>query len=88
MLTGSYICWDSVTGETKRSPRENLVVVNSIFGWLNSGPIKCNKQEKDKIVTLAATHMLKVGCYEANNEKGFNENISTFYGLRSGSNFL
>ena len=28
------------TGETKRSPRENLVAVNSIFDWLISGPIE------------------------------------------------
>ena len=31
------------TGETKRSPRENLVAVNSIFDWLISGPIECTQ---------------------------------------------
>ena len=39
MLIGSDIYWDSVTGETKRILGENLAVVNSIFGWLISGPI-------------------------------------------------
>ena len=56
MLIGSDIYWDFVTGETKRSPGENLVAVNSIFGWLISGPIKCTKRENDKTVTLTATH--------------------------------
>ena len=69
------------TGETKRSPRENLVAVNSIFGWLISGPIECNKQEKDNTVTLIFIHMLKIGCYKANDEKGVNENIVNFWGL-------
>ena len=67
-----------VTGETKRSPGEKLVAVNSIFVWLISGPIECNKQKNDKIVTLIATYMLKIECYDANNEKGLDENISKF----------
>ena len=33
MLIGSDIYWDFVTGETKRRPGENLVAVNSIFGF-------------------------------------------------------
>ena len=33
MLIGSDIFWDFVTGETKRSLGENLVIVNSTF-WL------------------------------------------------------
>ena len=79
MLIGSDIYWDFVTGETKRSPGENLVAVNSIFGWLISGPIECSKQENDKTVTLTTTHMLKIGCYAANDERGLNENISKFW---------
>ena len=70
MLIGSDIYWDFLTGETKRSPGENMVAVNSIFSWL---------QEIDKTVTLTSTHMLKIGCYEANDEKGLNENISKFW---------
>ena len=70
MLIGSDIYWDFLTGETKRSPGENVVAVNSIFSWL---------QEIDKTVTLTSTHMLKIGCYEANDEKGLNENISKFW---------
>ena len=80
MLIGSDICWNFVIRETKRSPWENLVAVNSFFGWLISGPIECNKQETDKTVTLAATNMLKIGCYKAKDEKGLNEN-SKFWGL-------
>ena len=72
------IYWELVTGETKRNPGENLVAVNSIFGWLISGPIECSKQENDKTVTLTTTHMLKIGCYAANDERGLNENISKF----------
>ena len=48
------------------------------FGWLISGPIECNKQEIDKTVTLTATNMLKIGCYEPSDEKVLNENISKF----------
>ena len=81
MLIGSDIYWDFITGETKRSPGENLVAVNSIFGWLISGPIERSKQENDKAVTLTATHMLKIGCYAANDERGLNENISKFWDL-------
>ena len=33
MLIGSDIYWDFVTGETKRRLGENLVAVNSIFGF-------------------------------------------------------
>ena len=79
MLIGSDIY--SVTEETQRSPEENLVDVNSIFGWLISGPVECSKQENDKRVTLTATHMLKMGRYAANNERGLNENISKFCDL-------
>ena len=81
MLIGSDIYWDFVTGETKRSPGENLVAVNSIFGWLISGPIERSKQENNKAVTLTATYMLKIGCYAANGERGLNENISKFWDL-------
>ena len=77
------IYWGFVTGTggTKRSPGENSVAVNSIFGWLISGPIECSKQENDKTVTLTTMIMLKIGCYAANNEKGLNENISKFWDL-------
>ena len=81
MLTRLGIYRDFVTGETKRSPGENLVVLNSIFGWLISGPAECSKQEIDKTVTLTVTHMLKIGCYAANDERGLNENISKFWDL-------
>ena len=81
MLTRWDIYWDFVTGETKLSPGENLVAVNSIFGWLISGPVECCKQQNDKSVTLTAIHMLKIGCYAANDEKGLNENISKFWDL-------
>ena len=67
MLIGLDIYWDFVTGEAKHCQGENLVAVNSIFGWLISGPIE---QENDKTVTLTATHMLKIGCYAANDERG------------------
>ena len=72
MLIGSDMHCDFVTGKTKRSLGENLVAVNSIFGWLISGPIECSKQENDKTVTLTATHILKIGCYAANDERGLN----------------
>ena len=66
MLIGLDVYWDFVTREIKRSPGENLVAVNLIFGWLISCPVECSKQENDKTVTLTATHMLKKGCYAAN----------------------
>ena len=81
MLIESDIHWDFVTGETKHTPGENLVAVNWIFDWLISGLIEWNKQENDKTVTLTATYMFKIGCYEANDEKGLNENISKFCDL-------
>ena len=81
MLNGSDIYWDFDTGERKSRRGENLVAVNSIFGWLISGLIECNKQEKDNTVTLIFIHMLKIGCYKANDEKGVNENIVNFWGL-------
>ena len=46
MLIGSdihWLYWDFVTGEMKGSPGENLVAVNSIFGWLISRSIECSK---------------------------------------------
>ena len=81
MLIGSDIYWNFLTGETKRSPGENLAAVNSIFGWLIRGPIECNKQENNKTITLIATYMLKIECYDANDEKGLDENISKFWNL-------
>ena len=57
----------------------NLVAINSISRWPVSRSIECNQQENDKTVTLPATHILKIGCYEANNEKGLKENISKFW---------
>ena len=81
MLSGSDIYWDFLIREMKRSPWEYLVAVNSFFGWLISGPIECNKQEIDKTVTLTATNMLKIGCYEPSDEKVLNENISKFWDL-------
>ena len=80
-VIGSDIYWDFVTRETKRSLGENLVAVNSIFGWLISGPVERSKQEIDETVTLTATQMLKTGCYAANDESGLNENISKFWDL-------
>ena len=80
MVLRSDIYWD-FNGETKRGQGEHLVAVNSSFGWLISGPIKCSKLENDKTVTLIGTLMLKIGCYEANNEKSLNENKSKFWNL-------
>ena len=81
MVIRSDIYWDFVNGEMKRSPGEHLVAVNSSFGWLISGPIKCSKLENGKTVSLIVTLMLKIGCYEANNEKSLNENKSKFWNL-------
>ena len=58
-----------------------LSLVNSIFDWLISGPIECSKQENEKTVTLTTTHMLKIGCYAANDERSLKENISKFWDL-------
>ena len=57
----------------------NLVAINSISRWPISRSNECIQQENDKTVSLPATQMLKIGCYEANNEKGLNENISQFW---------
>ena len=57
MIIGSDIYW-----ETKRSPGENSVAVNSFFDWLISGSFERSKQENDKTITLTAANMLKIGC--------------------------
>ena len=59
----------------------NLVAFHLISRWPIFRSIECIQQENGKTVSLPATHMLKTGCYEANNEKGLNENISKFWDL-------
>ena len=80
LLIGPYFYWDFVTGETKEALEKiNLVAISSISPWLISRPMEFNQQENDKTVCLSATLMLKIECYEANNEKDLSENISKFW---------
>ena len=62
ILIGADLYWPFVTGEMKRSESCKLVLINSTFGWVISGPNECIKGDHNLTVCTSATHVLKIGC--------------------------
>ena len=74
ILIGADLYWQFVTGETKRSEKCNLVAINSIFGWVISGPNECVNGNHNSTVCTSTAHVLKISCNE-NEMLKLNENI-------------
>ena len=80
ILIGADLYWQFVTGETKRSEKCNLVAINSIFGWVVSGPNECINGNHNSTVCKSTAHVLKISCNE-NEMLKLNENIHRFWNL-------
>ena len=80
ILIGVVLYWQSVTGETKRSEKCNLVAINSIFGWVVSGPNEYVNGNHNSTVCTSTVHVLKISCNE-NEMLKLNENIHRFWNL-------
>ena len=50
ILIGADLYYQFVTGEEKRSKNCNLVAINSIFGWVISGPNVCVDGDDNRTV--------------------------------------
>ena len=80
ILIGADLHWQFVTGEMKRSESCNLVAINSIFGWVISGPNECVKGDHNLTVCTSAAHVLKIGCNETETAY-LNNKIQIFWDL-------
>ena len=79
ILIGADLYWHFVTGETKRSNTCNLVTINSVFGWVISGPNECNHQNYHSSANTTMSHLLKISFQENHNH--LNKEIHCFWNL-------
>ena len=77
ILIGSDCYWKVVTGELKRGSRNEMVAINTVFGWCLSGPFKnknINNESNGSLVS--STHVMRVAC--ENNEDQILNNLNKF----------
>lgn len=76
ILLGADYYWGFVTGETKRFENEDLVAINTAFGWVLSGNTHKESNNSNNMITNVS--MMKMTC---ENVSSLNEEIHRFWDL-------
>ena len=81
ILIGSDFYWNFMKGGVIKSQGWGPVAMESVLGWILSGPISCNVESAPTVANFAQAHTLRVSeikCTEA-----MNEQLSRFWDLES-----
>ena len=78
LLIGADVYWQIVTGEIKKDDNSGLIAINSVLGWLISGPIKSENQSSS--VNVTTSHVMKIEC-EERSDVILTESLQKFWDL-------
>ena len=78
LLIGADVYWQIVTGEIKKGDNSGLIAINSVLGWLISGPIKSENQSSS--VNVTTSHVMKIEC-EERSDVILTESLQKFWDL-------
>ena len=71
LLLGLDVYYSIITGEIRRCSKDNLVAINTIFGWIISGTVHHNE-------TNLLTHVLRIN---TNENETLSQNVHKFWDL-------
>ena len=79
LLFGADIYWKIVSGEVKKCNDSGLTAINSVFGWLLSGPVKRRNESSINLVSTDVT-VMKISAHVTEDTQLANE-IRRFWDL-------
>lgn len=81
ILIGSDLYWSLLTGKTRRGEDGGPVAIDTVLGWVLSGPVGIRKQGQTD--TTLMTHTLRVESLLRHDAQALDERLQTFWNLES-----